>query len=95
MQTFDKIGGYYLAYGNSFKTAIPLAFYKRLTGQPKEELVPLDEVDDFESKHEIIFAETKDPSKEFIIVRRELHQELIQRIAHEEEGPKLSLKKPE
>ena len=66
-----KIGGYYLAYGSKFKSAVPLAYYKRLTGQPKEELVPLEEADAFEEKHEIIYAETKDPSNEFTKVRRQ------------------------
>ena len=86
-----KAGGYYLSYGNKFQAEVQLAFYKRLTGKPLEELIPLAEVEEFEKTHEIIYAQTKDPQNEFTAVRRQLHQELIQKEALKEEGPKLSL----
>ena len=73
-----KIGEYYIREDIGNSTYLPVSKYRSLKREEEIIILPFIEDKKFEKKHEITYAQTKDPEQEYQELRLKLYQAQIQ-----------------
>ncbi|MBR6133683.1 MAG: hypothetical protein IKQ29_03070 [Bacilli bacterium] len=73
-----KIGDYYIREDIGNSTYLPVSKYRSLKDESDIVILPFIEDKKFEKKHEITYAQTKDPEQEYQELRLKLYQMQIQ-----------------
>ncbi len=73
-----RIGTYHLIKNAAgHLSATKVAAYRRMTGYSQNVIIRLDEAEDFEKNHNVIFPQTEDASEEFLTTRRALYNQIM------------------